>query len=297
MLKIFHILLIITLFGCSDSDNNNSIEQQIQLTAGINEIPIEQNIDGSNVLRNVFIRTPENIDYSISYPVVLFFHGAGGSGQDFLYNEFIVNLINQGEFIGVFPNGYSTHSGSGGFWNLGSEPTNADDVFFVDLIMQQLSLIDVTETNQSYAVGFSNGAGMVNLLGKQTNYFRAIAPLFSQQLSSIGELSPLQELSILQLNGDIDHIVPLAGGISPVGSFMSAEDSALNWVAHFECDTPSTYENIIWGSVNLDCYSYVNCLDNHEVKYMIGQSIGHGWNDLEADELLYNYIWNFFKQH
>lgn len=297
MYKILHLFLFVALFSCTDDDSSNNSNTTTELTSGVNEITIQQVIDGASVSRSVYLRTPENMESSSSYPLVFFFHGAGGSNQDFLNNQFIVNLINQGEFIGVYPNGYSNTGGNGGFWNLGSEPTNADDVVFVDLIMQALEQIAVTDTNQSYAIGYSNGAGMTNLLGKQTSHFRAIAPLYSQQLTSIGTLSAVNELSIFQLSGEDDDIVPLAGGQSPVGDFMSAEQSAVNWATNFDCDLNSVQQNLSWGSITLNAHTFSLCSNSHEVTYMIAENIGHGWSDNQADEILYDYVWNFFKQH
>ena len=111
-------------------------------------------------------------------------------GTQFLNDPTLDSLIESGAFVGVFPNGHRDDEGQGGFWNLGSEPTSADDLEFIDLIFEALSLHNLDLTN-AYAIGYSNGAGMVNLIGKKSSHFKAIAPLFSQQITSLKNITPL----------------------------------------------------------------------------------------------------------
>ena len=252
MKKIIFITFCITLIqSCNKDDKITDIADTIgilNLTGGTNEMRINQTIDGNSVPRLVYIKTPQNLNSSLSYPIVFFFHGAGGSGQDFLYNNNIIELINSEEFIAVFPNGHSNNGSNGGFWNLGSEPTNADDVEFVDLIIDQLVTSSLIDTSKVYAIGFSNGSGMVNLLGKSTSHFNAIAPLFSQQILSTGDLTPTKAMSVFQVNGEVDGVIPLNGGVSSVGTFMSAQNSTLNWSNYFNCNSTATQEDLNWGN-------------------------------------------------
>jgi polyhydroxybutyrate depolymerase len=301
MKKIIIIAFCITLIqSCNKDDKITDIVDTtgiLNLTGGTNQVTINQTIDGNSVPRLVYIKTPQNLNSSLSYPIVFFFHGAEGSGQDFLQNNNIIELINSEEFIGVFPNGHSNNGSNGGFWNLGSEPTNADDVEFVDLIIDQLVTSPLIDTSKAYAIGFSNGSGMVNLLGKSTSHFNAIAPLFSQQIISTGDLTPTKAMSVFQVNGEVDGIIPLNGGVSSVGTFMSAQNSALNWANHFNCNSTATQEDLNWGNTVLNSFTFSNCDDNHEIKYLIALNTGHGFTDEQTESVAYNQIWEFFKQY
>jgi poly(3-hydroxybutyrate) depolymerase len=301
MKKIIIIAFCITLIqSCNKDDKITDIVDTtgiLNLTGGTNQVTINQTIDGNSVPRLVYIKTPQNLNSSLSYPIVFFFHGAEGSGQDFLQNNNIIELINSEEFIGVFPNGHSNNGSNGGFWNLGSEPTNADDVEFVDLIIDQLVTSPLIDTSKAYAIGFSNGSGMVNLLGKSTSHFNAIAPLFSQQILSTGDLTPTKAISVFQVNGEVDGIIPLNGGVSSVGTFMSAQNSALNWANHFNCNSTATQEDLNWGNTVLNSFTFSNCDDNHEIKYLIALNTGHGFTDEQTESVAYNQIWEFFKQY
>jgi polyhydroxybutyrate depolymerase len=298
MKKIIIIAFCISLIqSCNKDDKATDIPDILNLIGGTTEVTINQTIDGNSVPRLVYVKTPQNLNTSLSYPIVFFFHGAGGSGQDFLYNNNIIELINSSEFIGVFPNGHSNNGSNGGFWNLGSEPTNADDVEFVDLIIDQLVTSPLIDTSKAYAIGFSNGSGMVNLLGKSTSHFNAIAPLFSQQILSTGDLTPTKAMSVFQVNGEVDDVIPLNGGVSSVGTFMSAQNSALNWANHFNCNSTATQEDLNWGNTVLNSFTFSNCDDSHEIKYLIALNTGHGFTDEQTESVAYNQIWEFFKQY
>ena len=298
MKKIIIIAFCISLIqGCKKDDQETDIPDLLNLIAGTNEMTIHQTIDGNSVPRLVYVKTPQNLNSSLSYPIVFFFHGAGGSGQNFLHNNNITELINSEEFIGIFPNGHSENGSNGGFWNLGSEPTTANDVEFVDLIIAQLATFPLIDTSKAYAIGFSNGSGMVNLLGKSTNHFNAIAPLFSQQIISLRDLTPTKAMSVFQVNGDLDGIIPLNGGVSSVGNFMSAENSALNWANHFNCDTTAMQEELTWEQTVLSSLTYSDCDNSHEIKYLIALNTGHGFSDEQTERIAYTQIWEFFKNY
>lgn len=268
-----------------------------ELAAGINQITITQMISGINVDRQVFIKTPQNFDSTKSYPVIFVFHGAGGSANQFANNQDISNLIDTEQFIGVFPQGHSNNGGNGGFWNLGVEPTDADDLAFVDSIIQSLGNYKGLDNTTRYAIGFSNGAGMVNLLGKSTSYFRAIAPLFSQQTVTIGAINSNNPISVFQLNGETDGLIPLNGGTSSVGVFLSAEASALNWVNVSNCSNTPVTTQLTWGSIAVESKGYSSCSGNHEVKFLVALATGHGFQDSQAQTKAYEEVLAFFYRH
>ena len=270
----------------------------ISLNPGANQIMIDQVISGVTVSRTVHIRTPTSYDGTESLPLLFGFHGSGGTGQGFANNPTLNALINSGEFVGVYANGHNDSGGMGGFWNLGSENTSADDVAFVSSIFQELAMTAGLDTATAFAFGSSNGGGMVNLLGKSINNFSGIAPFYSQQTTLVENLIPPNELSVFQLNGATDGLIPVGGGSSPVtsGLFLSAEDSALNWVNNFGYSTTPTSETLTWGTESIDSFTYADPNSNREVRYMIAADTGHsGFDDATARALQYTEMWSFFE--
>ena len=248
---------------------------------------ITQTIDGLLVDRPYLIRYPENSS-EINYPVVFFFHDAGGNGEQWLSkNPDVSDLIDDGKFIGIFPDGYENE------WNVGVE-TNVDDVEFVSLIVNELDTAGLFDVGKIFGVGSSNGAGLVNKIAKETTLFKAIAPLVGQQTEQNGAIVPSQSVSVFQVNGTEDSLVPVNGGSGPAGNiFMSAQGSAENWASNANCDMTATAQAKSWGDYPVQQYTFGSCSNGKRVRYSLVEGAGDGV-DFGENVDLYGLIWRFF---
>jgi polyhydroxybutyrate depolymerase len=285
LLKLFNkknVLFFLYFFYCNGAFSQN---------LSFHEYTIDQIFNGQEIQRSYSIRFPQNQTEN-SYPVVFFFHGAGGNSSMFLRND-IFQLIDQNEFIGVFLDGHTKNDGRCCFWNVNNDPS-PDDVEFFELVYSFLETQEIFNLNYSYGIGTSNGASMVNKLGKEADFFSAIAPIVSQQLVYIGQISPTRPMSIFQVIGENDTTIPPAGGLI-WGSlnFLSAEESAENWANYFGCSLTEKTSLITWGSRQVQENIYSNCLEGREVRHHVVEDVGHTIN-LEG-ESLYQIIWNFFS--
>ena len=120
-------------------------------------------------------------------------------------------------------------------------------------------------------------------------------PLFSQQIESVGALEPLAPLSIFQVNGTEDGLIPIEGGSSAVGEFLSAENSTLNWVNHFNCQNEPIEEALYWASTSVSAKYYINCNGNNEVRQYFANETEHGFTNGASQEAAFNKIWEFFQ--
>ena len=130
-MKFFYFISIIFLFNisCDKTGNNSDIidpDKELVTTT----IYVNQTVGGVNIDRPVIIQTPDIIDLNKNYPVVFAFHGRGGTNTNWVNK--LKNFTSNGDFIGIYPQGYLKS------WNLGSEPSSADDVEFVNLIVEEL---------------------------------------------------------------------------------------------------------------------------------------------------------------
>ena len=248
---------------------------------------IEQVIRGKKVNRQYLVRFP-NSNKPAHYPVVFFFHGSGGEGAD-LYKLEAIRLIDRGEFIGVFPSGYKRR------WN--SVKDNADDVDFFKKMLLDLAKDSRVNLDKVYGIGFSNGGGMVNRLAKQTALLEGIAPIVSQQLKQLGNITPQRPVSVFQVNGQRDNVIPLRGGlVFGRMHFMSAWGSAYNWANHFSCQLSPEKGTQLWGRYRVRITSFKHCVENKAVKHIVVQDAGHNIRQLRSLDL-YDRIWTFFKNN
>ena len=233
------------------------------------------------ISRPVIIKTSAEIDILKSYPIVIALHGRGGSNKNWV--QLLSKFTNSGAFIGVYPQGHHNS------WNLGQEPSNANDIVFISNIIDTLISYSNVDENKIFAVGNSNGSGMVNVLGGVNKKLKAIAPIASQLTERTEINSNAIPLSIFQVNGDQDLLIPIDGGMKLGHPFMSVSESAKKWASNFNCnhnvDIDETEQTIL--------HTYSDCDDNVVVKYLVVKGAGH--NIARDYSSLWNDVWDFFS--
>ena len=281
LLPLFFILLF--SFSCDNVENNSENQDLSQEKVLVTKtIYINQYVEGVLINRPVIIQTPGSIDLSKNYPAVFAFHGRGGSNTSWV-NKLKI-FTDSGEFIGIYPQGYLES------WNLGTEPSKADDVEFVNLIVNELKEYNNLDINKLYAVGTSNGSGMVNKLAINSSHFKAISPIASQLMESMPILDDTKSISVFQINGALDNTIPINGGDRFGHTFLDALKSAELWASNFECNSPPQIQYIS----NNKLYIFKNCDDNKEIRYF---RVENGQHNLEPSyPNMFDDIWVFFKR-
>ena len=259
--KLLYVVLMLSLISCKQIDiTSQSLESKI-LTS--KTILFDQQIDGNMISRPVIIKTCAKIDNLKSYPIVIALHGRGGSNKNWV--QPLSKFTNSGEFIGVYPQGYLNS------WNLGQEPSNADDIAFISNVIDTLLSYSNVDENKIFAVGNSNGSGMVNVLGGVNKRLKAIAPIASQLTERTDIMSNAIPLSIFQVNGDQDLLIPIEGGMKLGHPFLSVSESAKKWASNFNCNQ---YVARVFPNPTMD---YINILSpeshNAEIFNAAGQKL------------------------
>lgn len=280
LIFIYICLLSVSCDKTENSSDINEIEPTKELIT--TTIYINQTVDGVDVKRPIIIQTPENINLSINYPVVFAFHGRGGTNTSWVNK--LKSFTDNGEFIGIYPQGYLES------WNLGTEPSKADDVAFVNSIIEELKDYKNLNMNKLYAIGTSNGSGMVNKLGIHTSHFKAIAPVVSQLMESMPILENTKPVSVYQFNGAADTTIPINGGPRFGHIFLDALKSAELWASKFQCDSPPEIKSINENTL----YIFKDCNGNKEIRYLRVENGQH--NLYKQNPNLYIDIWEFFKR-
>ena len=250
---------------------------------GVKTITVSQNVKRKIIEREVLIHYPENIDSGKSYPVVFAFHGNGGLNDEWV--DIFGKFVNSAEFIGIYPQGYLRS------WNLGQEESHADDVEFFNMIVKKIADYPNLDMNRIYGIGYSNGSGLVNKLAIKTSHFKAIAACATQLIKGQEPTNSTNAVSVYQLCGTVDRIIPYEGGLSPVGhTFLSAKKSAERWAKQFNCNLTPEIEFIRADSL----FIYSDCQSNREIRFQRVENGGHGLNQ-ENDPDFYARIWRFLK--
>ncbi len=122
--------------------------------------------------RSYVVHVPESSDKKKDLPVVIMFHGGGGSAKSAMWKTGWVKKAGQEIFLAVFPEGTradpskpARFSVNPQTWNDGSNRKNvgavkrkAADVDFVRKMIDDLSIRFKVDKRRIYATGFSNAA-------------------------------------------------------------------------------------------------------------------------------------------
>jgi polyhydroxybutyrate depolymerase len=186
--------------------------------------------DGRNRTADLYV--PQNISKPL--PVVLMLHGAGGDSIKAAQQTRWCDYAERENFIALFPNGLAIDpSRKSSFlrnpqvWNSGVErgaaySPIADDIGYIDSLLNTLSTTYSIDEKKIFAAGFSNGGGMTWRLALQlSRRFAAIAPICTY--NSIPEPWTQEEpVSAIVINCLDDPFIPIEGG--PVKDIWSRSE-------------------------------------------------------------------------
>ena len=271
--------------------------------------------DGTD--REYIVYIPESYDGQKEFPLMFNFHGGAGYADEFIYMNDMRPIADTANFIAVYPQGAINtveDGGSGTTSWIHKAPTNHDDIFFVEAIIDSLSSEYSIDQSRIYACGYSEGAILSYELGCRLNHkIAAFAAVSGSMLEDNyrtdsydwDPCSPYHPTGIMLIPGTNDGSphsyydgftwanYPLYMSVNDITSYWSNfNNTDLNpIVTDVEDSAPndgSTVERKLW--LNGD-----NCVSVQELKVINGD---HEWPgsfgnmDINASEE----IWNFVSQ-
>jgi len=258
-------------------------------------------LTSGGVQRTYRLYVPSSYDASKPLPLVLSFHGFGGSARQIEESAGLVDVAEREGFVLVTPDG--TNSPQRWYIYGRSERGYVDDFAFTEDLIDEVSRLVCIDPARVFATGMSNGAAMSSLLACRTDRIAAIAPVagspYSEQLCSDTGPTP-----VVAFHGTEDELVPFDGGNG--GRFGLAvtpvRENMLGWAEHNGCDLTLRTERVAHDVV---LERYTDCDEGADVLLYVIDGGGHTWpgadsagrrlgettQSIDASEL----IWQFFE--
>lgn len=251
-----------------------------------------QTVTVGSASRSYVLHVPAAYDGSKPVPLVLDFHGLGGSGPSQRSGSPYPAQTDPEGVIMAFPSGLSGPSGPA--WNVGPCcVADTDDVAVAKAIVAQIQETACIDPKRVYAVGFSMGGGMSHYLAcHAADVFAAVAPAaFDLLEENVGDCNPSRPIPVITFRGTSDPIVPYAGGYSSVVrgmpiTFLGAKRGFEAWAEINGCTGSPSAEN------GDGCSTYSACQDGVEVTLCTKQGGNHeagnarvGWPALKRHTL------------
>ncbi|HEV2582566.1 MAG TPA: PHB depolymerase family esterase, partial [Ktedonobacteraceae bacterium] len=195
-----------------------------------------------NRTRSYLLHLPKHYNNAISYPVILIFHGFGGTAAGMERGSAFSTLADAQGFIAVYPQGLPQPHTDKPFWaEIGPIDYGVDDVLFVSDILNDLQQKFCVDAHRLYATGFSNGGGLTTLLAcRLAGRVAAFAPISGNDYSIPGGCHPGRPVALLNMHGSADPLLPYNGtppGSSPDWPLPSLPQYLRAWAARDGCAT------------------------------------------------------------
>lgn len=277
---------------------------------------IEGKFSVDGIEREYILHLPKNYGSS-ELPLVMVFHGGGGTAEQIKNHVKFNKLADKENFIVVYPNAVDKNWNDG---RIGDKlPMDRDDVKFISMLLDTLTANYKINSKRIFSTGISNGGFFSFYLAlKLSNRILAIAPVTANIPENLKDTWKTDKpISVLLINGTKDPLVKFDGG--PVG-FKDDETGrgvslSTSWTVKIlagnnSCQS-STKIEVIEDKEDDECTAeketYYKCAEGTKVILVTIKGGGHTWpgasqylpkilvgnvcKDFNATEM----IWEFFK--
>lgn len=150
-------------------------------------------------------------------PVVLAFHGGGGSAEQFARNADLDALAEANGFVVAYPEGIPgplvdrLRTWNAGYCCGAARRGGVDDVAFVAAVLDRLEVELPVDPGRVYAVGHSNGGMMAYRLACELGE-RIVAIGVVGASLGVDPCAPARPVSVMHVHGTADRNHPIEGG-------------------------------------------------------------------------------------
>lgn len=281
-----------------------------KFTLGSGDYDFSLQIGG--LTRKYLIHIPDSYKKIAPTPLVLAFHGGGGTAEHMMKEDDYFHLVSKSDkegFIVAFPDGTGK-----GTWNAGNccgyaRDNNIDDSGFVRSLISDVEKKFNINGDKVFAAGFSNGGMLTYRLACDlSDKFSAIMSVAGTD--NYDQCKMKKPVSVLHIHAQDDDHVLFNGGYGPatpfpkaVTNFTSVPETISRWIERNKCDKNSKR---VLENDGAYCDLYIGCNDNAQVKLCVTDDGGHSWPGGTSTSLrrkpssaisATDEMWNFFKMN
>jgi polyhydroxybutyrate depolymerase len=288
---VFYILFIFLMSSCEKNGNNSSVDENGSVIVGL----FNSVLSHDGLARQFIVYVPTNYNTDTDYPLMINFHGFGGTASDFVETADMRSLAESENFIVVYPQG--TLLGGYPHWNSSApssdNKSSVDDIGFVEALIENISSTYSINENRIYAAGYSNGGFMSYYLACNSTKFAAIGSVAGTMIDdSYQNCNALIPTAMINIHGTADSVVLYEG--DSYGS--TAIKDVVTWWKNFNsCLNEDVLTN---QNGSIEQQIFYDDSGNPYVQHIKIYDGGHYW----SDKLSFNgkntseLIWDFVSQ-
>mgnify|MGYP001260356441 FL=1 len=288
---VFYVLFIFLMSSCEKNGNNSSVDENDSVIVGL----FNSVLSHDGLARQFVVYVPTNYNTDTDYPLMINFHGFGGTASDFVETADMRSLAESENFIVVYPQG--TLLGGYPHWNSSApssdNKSSVDDIGFVEALIENISSTYSINKNRIYAAGYSNGGFMSYYLACNSTKFAAIGSVAGTMIDdSYQNCNALVPTAMINIHGTADSVVLYEG--DSYGS--TAIKDVVTWWKNFNS---CLNEDILTNqNGSIEQQIFYDDSGNPYVQHIKIYDGGHYW----SDKLNFNgkntseLIWDFVSQ-
>ena len=286
------IMALSSHFACSGNDDRQLNEPGTGVTG-----PSTRSLLHDGVAREYILYVPDSYDGTSDVPLMLNFHGFGGTADQHLKYADMRSLAETDPFLLVYPQG--TLLDGAPHWNAGLESeenkSDADDFGFVEALIGELSSGYRIDSTRVYACGYSNGAFFAYALacyhGDKIAAIGSVAGTMMEE--TYANCGPSHPTAVVSIHGTSDGTVPYDGG----EGLLSVDAVLAYWTGFNKTNTSPTADSRIDRGTTIERYSYGDGDNGTSVDHYKVVGGGHVWFDLRYDGTdTSGLIWDFVSR-
>ena len=283
--SILLFIFLVTIFSSCEKDYNKNPDE----CSYNNNV---QSIVYDGINREYVLYIPDSYDGTSSVPLMLNFHGFGGSASDYMQEADMRSLAEVDTFILVYPQGSCLEGSS--HWNPcptdGDNKSTADDVGFVEFMISEISSQYNTDMERIYAAGYSNGGMMAyGLANYKSDLIAAVASVSGTMLDCTGPTS--HPMPVVHLHGTSDAVLPYNGS----SDWNSAQSTLDYWINFNNTITIPTVSIDNSGGISIEHSIYDQgdrSVSVEHYKFIGGEHVWFSttFQDQDTSELVWNFV-------
>jgi polyhydroxybutyrate depolymerase len=217
-------------------------------------------------------------------PILFAFHGGGGEALKLDITTELVKLADQKNVVIVYPNASNKH------WNDGRPEVNSqvEDLEFIDSVFAHINQKYSIDKKRVCATGISNG-GLFSfrLACERSEIFSSVMPIAANMgLEKSKKCNPKKSISILNIMGDEDPLIPFNGGdikgplgLKKLGKVLSSFDTFEFWKKQLSCSsqTRSELAKVTKDGTSIEEIKSSKCKDGIQLTQVVVHGGGHTW--------------------
>lgn len=198
--------------------------------------------------RTYYLHLPPDMDETRTYPLLIFLHGAGGTGEALHWILDADEVTDSAGYVTVFPDGLERT------WSVGcdecteAEALEADDITFLQTLSRHLAEHIHIDTTKVYVAGYSQGGSLAHLFGcRASNSPAGIAGVGALAFRSLAtDCDPSRPFPVVMIHGTED-LLAFYGGYGFEAPLQSVPETMEMWSEVFNCDQTPVLSQIPGG--------------------------------------------------